>query len=300
MNTVSPEIAEKICGADASKYLIKKHRGGRAGGDGVLFEIWYAVYRAAVLIKELIVDGKASSLPVLATQSFDYVDDLTISWEQASKKHHFQLKNSGGVSWNSGDHPIAEDFRLQKQLNDGLGIASTVTTLVTSDYRAVDKLSDSTPSDIASFSGVEGFAFAETLNHMLQVEPRLHDALSNLCATADLDKVEKLGTVLVGAWVTRAGTPSGLGELWEAVLAHEPNYIRFTPETDVVEKFDQILMQIEGFSYTIADGYFEWAYLDMDSGMLEYPVDSDKFDEFQSVIIKEEPSTFEDLERHLI
>src|SRR5690606_34058518 len=136
--------------------------------------------------------------------------------------------------------------------------------LVTSDYRTADKWSNSTPPDIASFSDVEGFAFAETLNHMLQVERRLPDALATPCASADLDKVEKLGTVLVGAWVTRAGAPSGLGELWEAVLAHEPNYIRFTPETDVVEKFDQILMQIEGFSYTIADGYFEWTYLDLD------------------------------------
>lgn len=300
MNMINAEIAETICGAEATRYLINKHRGGRAGGDGVFFEIWYAVYRAAVLIKELIVDGKESSLPVMATQTFDFVDDLTISWEQASKKHHFQLKNSGGISWNSGDHPIAEDFRLQKRLNDGLGIASTVTTLVTSDYIAADKLGDSTPSDITSFSQVEDFAFAETLNHMLQVEPRLRGALTGLCATEDLDKVEKLGTVLVGAWVTRAGMPSCLGELWEAVLAHEPNYIRFTPETDVVEKFDQILTQIQGFSYTIADGYFEWTYLDLDSGMLEYPVNSDKFSEFQSVIIKEEPSTFEDLERHLI
>ena len=234
MDTISPEIAEKICGAEACTYLVNKHRGGKAGGGGVLYEIWYAIYNAAVLVNELIIEGKGSSLPILSTQSFDFVDDFTITWEQGSKKHHFQLKNSTSVSWNSGDHPIAEDFRLQRCLNDGLGISSTSVTLVTSDYAKAASLRNSIPAHINSFSSVDRFAFAETLNHILQVESRLYDALTNLCASADLDKVEKLGALLVGAWVTNAGAPCSVGELWEAVMKHEPNYVKFTPKETLI------------------------------------------------------------------
>lgn len=69
---------------------------------------------------------------------------------------------------------------------------------------------------------------------------------------------------------------------------------------ETLEKFDETLMQIKGFSYTIKKGFFEWSFLDLDSGLLEYPVNSKKFIEFQHVVIKEGSSTFEELERHLI
>lgn len=300
MGTDNLEMAKEICGNEAFEYLKNKHRGGRAGGDGVLFETWYAIYNIAVLVKRLILEKNENSLPILTTQTLDFVDDFTINWGKGLRRQHFQLKNSAGASWNSGKHPVAEDFRLQRRLNDGLGVAATSTTLVTSDYKNAQNLSDSMPADISPYSSVDQFAFGETLNHTLQVESRLQDALASLCVSADLDKLEKLGTLLIGAWVAKSGSPCSLDELWEGVLQHDPSYVRFTPTVDILKEFNRILMQIGGFTYTIDKGFFEWSFLGLDSGILGYPVSSEKFDEFQNVIVKEEPSTFEDLERHLI
>lgn len=291
------EISKQVCGPEASAYLANKHRGGKAGGEGVQYETWYAVYNAAKLVRETLQSGLPG--PVLATQTLDFVDDLVILWREESLHQHFQLKNTESVSWNAGDHPIADDFRFQKLLNEHIGVSETSATLVLPCTTKVGRLEKSVPGDISTYSGVEKFAFGETLNHVLQTEPKLHDALADLCVNADFDKVERLGSLFVGEWVSTSGTPCNLKDLWKNVLRHQPNYVKSRSEVDISKNFSRVLMQIKGFHYTMDKGFFEWNYLDSDSGILEYTVESEKFYEFQKVIAAQEPSTFEELERHL-
>ncbi|MCK0162665.1 hypothetical protein [Marinobacter sp. S6332] len=292
------ELSKKVCGLAASTYLANKHRGGKAGGEGVQYENWFAVYNAAKLVRDTIQNGLPA--PYLSTQTMDFVDDFVILWNEDSCHQHFQLKNTENVSWSSGDHPIADDFRYQKLLNEGAGVGKTSSTLVLPCAEKAARLQRSIPEDISNYSAVEQFAFGETLNHLLQIEPKLRDALASLCVNADLDKIERLGSLFVGEWVSNCGTPCNLKDLWERVLRHEPNYVRSLSRVDILEKFEAILMQIEGFHYTMGQGFFEWSYLESDSGVLEYSVGSEKFSEFQRIIVMEEPSTFEELERHLI
>jgi len=292
------DVAKEVCGADASVYLANKHRGGKAGGEGVQFETWYAIYNAAKLVRETLLNGLPE--PVLWTQTMDYVDDFVISWNEESHYQHFQLKNTENISWTAGAHPIAEDFRLQKLLNEGVGIRSTSTTLVLPGNKKAATLQTSIPENISAFSSVEQFAFGATLNHVLQIEPKLHRALADLCINSDYDKVERLGSLFVGAWVSKSGNACNLKEIWNDVLQHEPNYIKIPSEVDIPEKFSQLLMQIKGFSYTMVNGVFEWSYLESDSGTFEHSLNSKEFLNFQFTIIANAPSTFEDLERYLI
>ena len=298
MQTENLKIAEEACGTEASEYLSNKHRGGNSGGKGVFYETLFAVFNAALLVSKS--DGDDALKTNLSTQTLDFVDDFVISRCEDSSRKHFQLKNTDNVSWGTGNHPIAGDFRLQKRLNDALGVEKTSATLVLPFVRKARKLQESIPDDISDFSAVDQFSFGETLNHALQAEPKLRDALSELCVNADYDKIEKLGALFIGEWASRSGEPCSLNDLWEGVLRHQPNYVKSGKKVDIIEKFTSVLMQISGFHYTIDQGFFEWSYMESDSGIFEHPVDSEEFYKFQKVIASKEPSTFEELERHLI
>lgn len=295
------QITEQTCGTDAAKYLQNKNRGGKAGSEGVHYENFFAICEAAELIGS---SPQDLSLLSLNTQTLDFVDDLMIRQENQNRsienQRHFQLKNSTAVTWNAGKHPVSDDFRFQKQINDADEIPNTVTVLVVSCPNVEKNLADSIPNDIADHTELRHFAFSPTLNHQLQVEPRLRDALANLCVSPDLDKLERLGSLFLGEWTGSSGGSIRLDELWNKIRRHEPNYLRQPEHIDIRPEFDQILRHIEGFSYTVDSGFFEWQYRATDSGMLDYPVGSEQFDRLQTRVITDEPGTFEELERHLL
>ncbi len=287
-----------LFGPDTLKYLERKHRGGTSGAKGFRYEDYFAVYKLATLIPEDVKEG--SDLHV-ESQLKTFVDDVIVSDRINRSKHHFQLKNSTRVSWASGDHPIKEDFRMQKALNDSQWFRGTKTSLVCSDEGLSEQLAKKIPSDISSYTTVEHFGYAETLNASLQIEPKLSDALKNLCAFADTDKIERLGVLLLGAWSAHSGNTSKVSKLWEKVLEHEPNYVKSEDELAIPTTLNQILMQIEGFSYTIESGYFVWQVTDWHmEGVLPYPVKSEQFKEFSRKIMNLNPTQIDDLEDWLV
>jgi len=115
---------------------------------------------------------------------------------------------------------------MQKELNDHLCVSSTTTILVCSDSNQTKHLGRHIPEEISKHSKVENFGYAESLNATLQIEPKLADAIKSLCAFADTDKIERLGTLILGVWSANSGQISNVCELWEQVLQHEPNYVR--------------------------------------------------------------------------
>src|SRR5690554_5190278 len=92
-------LVERRCGTYEAEYVVQKHRGDKVAGVDVLYETWYAIYHIALIVKELILEKKESALPVLATQTCEFVDDFLIDLDEGSLKKHYQLKNSSGISW---------------------------------------------------------------------------------------------------------------------------------------------------------------------------------------------------------
>lgn len=292
------KLVEQLFGTDTLQYLDRKHRGGVSGAKGTVYESFFAVYQVASLVPESL---QADSNIHVETQLKEFVDDIVISDYNNEIRKHYQLKNSTSISWTAGRHPIKDDFRMQKELNNCLGLRSTTTTLVCADSTQIPNLSLQTPTEISSHSQVENFGYAETLNATLQIEPKLADAIKNLCAFADTDKVERLGILILGEWSGNCSQISDVSELWEPVLQHEPNYVKSDKELTIPVTLTNILMQIDGFSYTIDTGYLVWNvhHWHME-GKFPYLIDSKQFVELSSKIVKASPTQIEDLENLLV
>jgi len=288
----------QLFGDETLEYFKRKCRGGASGAKGIVYENHFAVYQLAYLVPE---DLQVGSNVHVETQLDDFVDDIVVSDFKLRIRKHYQLKNSASVSWAGGDHPISDDFRMQKELNDHLCFSSTTTTLVCSDSARADRLSQQIPAEISNHSEVENFCYGETLNATLQIEPKLFDAIKNLCAFADTDKVERLGALILGVWSANCGQISSVSELWALVERYELNYVRSDGALTIPAALSTILMQINGFSYTIQDGYFVWkqAGLHME-GTFPFPIDSKQFEELSSKIVEVSPTEIEDLEDLLV
>lgn len=292
------EYVEKTHGAPVAGYLQRKNIGGAAGSKGVLYENFYAVYHVARMVPYI---GNAENDRLkISTQTLNFVDDLIVEDREAAAKRHYQLKNTASVAWGAGKNKICDDFKFQKSVNEAFNVRFTKTTLVVPSVIKANALRRNMPLAISSYSSVEQFGFGDTLSATLQVEPRLFNALAELCVEPEPSKVDRLGTLFIGEWVARLGTACSISDIWEGVKRHEPNYLAYETDTELKPEVDNLLVQIAGFKFRLEKGFFVWQFGDCDSGELSYPVDSKEFQEFQLQLLAREPRNFEELEELLV
>src|SRR5262249_30829614 len=55
---------------------------------------------------------------------------------------------SGSVSWNGGDHPLSDDFRMQSKIDRQIGVSARY-ELVVADRGQLQNLKSNTPNDIS-------------------------------------------------------------------------------------------------------------------------------------------------------
>jgi hypothetical protein len=84
------------------------------------------------------------------------------------------------------------------------------------------------PESIASFSKVIYFPYLPSIGRLLGIHPELKAAVENLCASdrPELDKVECVATVLLGAIVSSNDDQQSVSEILERARSCSPNYIR--------------------------------------------------------------------------
>ena len=83
-------------------------------------------------------------------------------------------------------------------------------------------------------------------------------------------------------------------------VTFDNSVIYVTQDVQPDPKFVNIIKQIQGFSYSVKNGYFIWTYQgNLEVGMMPYPVMSAKFNDFQQRIIDQRPTTFDELEAFL-
>ncbi len=288
---------------DTIDLLTRRHRGGQNGAKGIRYEDFFAMCRLACLAKEYLEEGKDAQMAGQVSDAF--VDDLEIFKDSDKFQENYQLKNSDNITWGSGKKSIIADFHNQYLLNTKCGYRSRI-KLIVSDLKTVVSLQKNMPIDLQEFAVAEHFCCCETLSQLFQTDNKSREVISYLCARPDqADKVEAVALVLLSAWIDSSasrGEHIRISNLISAAKKRCPFYIRLIGECPDLEKeVEEILKTIPDFTYLIERGFFSWEYLNgLDSGILAYDCIDPKFGKFQSLVLKQRPSSFDELEGLLL
>ena len=294
------ENVENLFGASSARYLQGKHRGGTNNSKGNTYENIFAIYQVALLSKDVIESQKNI---FFSSQILAYVDDLIIEYETDILLRHFQLKNSSNVSWGSGEKSICDDFEKQYILNNSYSKKSHLELVVSCD-KLRRKLDSCIPINIKSYSQVIYFCHEESLSKILNKDENFRNAIKYLCASdnPEPDKLECVATVLLGAWVASDKSKASVMDIIMKAQQSSPCYIRsFNLQLKLDPEVENILKNIEGFTYKISKGFLEWEFEEgLNEGILPYSIDSQQFTNFQKKLKQKQPIYFDDLEVFLI
>ncbi len=287
-----------VFGTDGNKlfeYLKNKNKGGVNNSKGNIFENFFTVYQIAKFF-----NSKANPNDVLfSSQVICFIDDLVIEEIEGKNDCHYQIKDVLALGWNSGDHPIKDDFKKQKELSMKLGINPSL-ILVVSNKEVHDSLVASMPDEIVDFVKVIHFETASSLNNLIRKNSFIKDELIQMCALVkpSTDKLETLGAILLGSWDSTDKSKVSLKELLSRSYAQNPHFIKGF-STEISQKLSDILKSLERFSYKVENGFLNWDFNETDNGVLEYRIGSMEFEQWENDIFNATIKSFEDLEPFL-
>jgi hypothetical protein len=175
--------------------------------------------------------------------------------------------------------------------------------LVVSSKELEEKMLKTMPPEISGFTNIHCFHHGETLSRCLFSNKGFLDSVKHLCAFDDqIDKVETVAAVLLGAWKSIEKSSITVSDIIEKAKNHRPSFIRALSENYQPDsRLLKILDNIENFNYDIQKGFMRWTYRDgLERGVFPYDCESETFKKFQGYIIEKNPLKFEDIEQMLL
>jgi hypothetical protein len=160
------------------------------------------------------------------------------------------------------------------------------------------------PAKIAPHSSVHYFPWLPTPNRLVFESSTLRVTLKKL-AQVEEPTLDVLGGVLGTLLMACIEHPDGASveDIVACACRMFPGQVRSFPasedwERHLTKPFRQVLMHINGLSYGAKRGYFHWTAFST-SGVFGWSCLSKEFMEFQGLIVKNAPKTFEEFERLL-
>ncbi|UEM21860.1 hypothetical protein JL100_003575 [Skermanella mucosa] len=281
----------RICGESAAAYARNKNRGGRSSAQGRDYELLYGTYRITMKAAKEVEAERFGDDIFFGDQLLCFVDDLVV--QTAEGRVHSQLK-SGGVWWNGGDHPVAEDFRLQKMLDDAIGAAPQY-ELVVSDADRRGALEDARPDDVAAVKVVM-FSSDKSFDALATAHPELVDALDCISARREHRAVsrEQMFQLLLGAWTQSTGSVNLRNFINKAAAAPLALVAPMEPPYIMPEEAAEVLSAIAGFSFEIHRNQFSYRIRGL-SGYAAYHCHTKWFSDFVQFLLAKRPGTIEEL-----
>ncbi len=284
-----PKDIERIHGGDALDYARNKNRGGRSSAKGRDFEILYGAYRIALEAKAVIALDELGDSVVMADQVLCFIDDFIV--EKPGETNLGQLK-SGVATWGKGDRCVANDFRLQKALDEALERTASY-RLVVGEAGTADKLVAGRPDDL---SEVEVCVFPEGQSdrELIAALPDLASALDALTIRSPEPIVrEQAFRLLLAAWLLSKG-PQRLDALVNSA-AEGPNGIiaPMLPPYEVADNLREALDAIPDFLYAIDRNVFHYTSGRM-NGYASFHCHTPQFAAFAAALVNSPPRDFED------
>ena len=272
-------------------YLKNKHRGGESSSRGNRYEDFFATYKIACLLNEYLSQNKDLESVDLSSQVIQFVDDLFINYSYIKKHEFFQIKDVKSLFWNSGDHPLEEDFFLQKRLEIKNGIAFDL-YLVVSRKDVYESMKANIPQKIMDKIDVLYFPNEKSLSKQIYNNNELYQQYSSLSgfSSPHMDEVVSIATTILGIWCASDQEKITLNNIYKLFLKKSVN-IKSRIEITIPEIIAETFNRISGLKYKMEGEALSWQF-ENDSGVIY----KDKFDIFVEELLKVEPESFEELE----
>ncbi|WP_146744908.1 hypothetical protein [Herbaspirillum rubrisubalbicans] len=280
-------------------YAKNKSRGGSAGKKGSRYEDFFMAYQAAKLAATLLkARVPVDEWPIVSSQILGFVDDVTI--EANDKSEFFQLKNVADITWHGGKHPIEVDFASQYVLANKLGQPNPQTGLVVPTEALSDKLKETIPQSIKSHSAVHLFEDRSVANRYVLEDKVLQGVLAELAPTQNPKLDELVGVfaiviLAVSVMTEKGGRLSDLLEATRKICPHQLRALVADMEQYVKPEFRAVLDAVEGLTYSLDRGFFQWNGFGT-TGVYGVVCSHPDFEKFQELIIRKHPKTFDDFE----
>lgn len=278
-----------VTGAAGLKYAQNKNRGGRSSAKGRDFEIAYGAYRVALAAAAAFSAGETGEGVTFHDQVKCFVDDFI---ETAPAGRTLVQLKSGGASWNAGDHPLADDFRMQATLDATCGVKASY-ALVVSDDGQKAALIGSRPADLGAVSVL---SFPDGLTDVELID-RLNDLSDALAALSPREPErivrEQIWRMLLGTWQASRGDQE-LAALVNAA-AEGPGAVvaPLKPPYQLPEDAKKALDNVPGLRFYIIKNFFAFEALDgRQHGMADYHCHTPQFEAFVTELIDAQPADF--------
>jgi hypothetical protein len=286
----------QACGENGAVYAANKQRGGRAGENGWRFEVLYAAYRITLQMHAECEAGGTGSDILFQPQTGGFVDDLAVV---RGRKITLSQAKSGQVSWGGGDHPLAEDFRLQAKLDASLGRSSSY-ELVVSTPSTGSSILASRPRDLEHVEVTTFRANGPDVLALLAHHAELAVALDGISLRKPAAIVrEQTFQAVLGAWVHSPGGVC-LADLI-GQLASRPDALVRVPGPDYVlpEPVVECLLRVANFSWRVVGRHFEYTVRGGLSGWAAELCGTQGFARFERYLLDTQPTTWVAIVREL-
>ena len=154
----------------------RQHLGGASGGEGVRYEVDYAIYRLLVAMPGYVRRGR--DVGVLL-QDMCPVDDVVID---AETREYCQLKTGASETWGANSDKLERQFKLQKRLCEVSGDAAFLLRLVTPHEERYRSFSENLPVHLEPCTEITLFRQLEGRREMWSETSPCYEELRELCA----------------------------------------------------------------------------------------------------------------------
>lgn len=283
------DAIQRAVGAEALTYAQNKNRGGRSSAKGRDFEIVYGAFRVALAAAEAHRAGHSGNDVSFVDQVLCFVDDLVTRRPTGLTLE--QLK-SGGASWASGDHHLADDFRYQRTLDQAEGIAATY-RLVLGDDGLRQAMLDGRPGDLED---VEVISFPGLLRDVELIArlPELAEALAEMSPRRSEQIVlEQVWRMLLGTWAGSSGEQT-LAALVNEAAAGPGGVVAPLGEEYVLPNEAKIILDnVPGLRFYIRKNFFAYeAFGGTQRGVADFHCYTPQFGAFVTNLMAHKPTDF--------
>ncbi|MHC9419184.1 hypothetical protein ACYZX9_11385 [Sphingomonas citri] len=280
---------ERAVGAEALVYAQNKNRGGRSSAKGRDFELVYGAFRVALAAAEAHRAGQTGDDVSFVDQVLCFVDDFVMSRPAGLKLE--QLK-SGGASWMTGDHHLADDFRYQKRLDQAEGLTASY-RLVVGDDGLQHALLGGRPDDL---DDVEVISFPGLLPDVQLIArlPELSEALAEMSPRPSEQIVrEQVWRMLLGTWAGSRGEQTLAALVNEAAAGPGGVVAPLREEYVLPNEAKIILDNVPGLRFYIRKNFFAYeAFGGTQRGVADFHCYTPQFEAFVTNLMAHRPTDF--------